>query len=51
MIGLLEALDIVRLVLVLPRDVPSDRIVPRERSRTIRTWHPNALVALPYVSA
>ena len=37
------------LVLVLPRNVPSHRVVPRERPRAVRTVHPDALVPLPDV--
>lgn len=50
MIGLLELL-LFELILVFPRDVSSDRVVPGERPRTERTRHPDTLVTLPYVSA
>lgn len=50
MIRLLERLHI-QLGLVLPRDVPSDRVVPREGPRTKRTRHPDTLVTLPYMGA
>lgn len=49
-VGLL--LDLLpELGLVLSRDVPSDGVIPGERSRAVRTRHPDALVTLPYVSA
>lgn len=50
MIGLLEGLQ-VELLLVLPRDVPSDRVVSGERPRAERTRHPDTLVTLAYVGA
>ena len=49
-VRLLERLH-VQLGFVLPRDVPSDGVVPRERPRAERTRHPDALVTLPYVGA
>lgn len=51
MVGLLEHLRVFELILVFPRDVSSDRVVPGERPRTVRTRHPDTLVTLPYVSA
>lgn len=45
-VRLLEGLH-VQLVLVLPRDVPSHGVVPRERSRTERTRHSDTLMTLP----
>lgn len=50
MVGLLEGLH-VELGFVLPRDVPSDGVVPGERSRAERTRHPDALMTLSYMSA
>lgn len=50
MVGLLEGLH-VELGFVLPRDVPSDGVIPGERPRAERTRHSDALVTLPYVSA
>lgn len=37
------------LVPVLPRDVPPDRVVPREGSMTIGAGHTDTLVPLSYV--
>lgn len=50
MVRLLEGLQI-QLGFVLARDVPSHRVVPRERPLTERARHPDALMALPYVGA
>lgn len=49
MVGLLERLQVEGHVFVLSRDVPSNRVVPGEGARTMRTMHPDALVTLPYV--
>lgn len=49
-VGLLVGL-LPQLGSMLSRDMPSDGVVPGERSRAIRTRHPDALVTLPYVSA
>lgn len=50
-VGLLEGLQSGGLGFVLPRDVPSDRVVPGERPRAEGTVHPDALMTLPYVGA
>lgn len=49
-VRLLEGLQ-VELGFVLARDVPSHGVVPRERPLAERAWHPDPLVALPYVGA
>lgn len=51
LLGRLQVEGLFLLVFVLPRDVPSDRVVPGEGARAMRTVHPDALVALPYVGA
>lgn len=38
-----------RLLLVLPGDVPSDRVVAGERSTAVRAWHAYSLMPLAYV--
>lgn len=49
MVGLLECLHVEGQLFVLPCNVPSDRVVPGERARAMRTVHPDALVTLSYV--
>ena len=49
-VRLLKRLQI-ELGFVLPCDVPSDRVVPRERPRAERARHSDPLVTLPYVGA
>ena len=51
MVGLLEFLLHAKLGFVLPRNMPSDGVVPGERPRAVRARHSNALVTLPHVSA